>query len=59
MPTYSYECELGHPYEEVRAMTDPQEREICPKPDCGKRLRRKFETSPILFKGRGFYSTGG
>jgi putative FmdB family regulatory protein len=59
MPTYAYECEEGHPYEEARGMSDPQQREVCPKPDCAKSLRRKFESSSILFKGRGFYSTGG
>lgn len=59
MPTYQYVCEVGHPYEEVRGMSDPQQRTVCPKPDCAKPLKRKFETAPIMFKGRGFYSTGG
>lgn len=59
MPTYSYECLNGHPYKEERGMRDPQQRTTCPKPGCGKELKRKFETSPIMFKGPGFYSKGG
>jgi putative FmdB family regulatory protein len=59
MPTYCYTCESGHPYEEVRAMSEEQQRTVCPKPDCAKPLKRVFETAPIMFKGRGFYSTGG
>jgi putative FmdB family regulatory protein len=59
MPTYSYECEVGHSYEEVRGMSDPQQRTACPKSDCAKPLKRKFETTPIMFKGQGFYSNRG
>lgn len=60
MPTYEYECEAnGHPYDETRGMSDPQQRTICPKPDCGSPLKRKWNTPPITFKGRGFYANGG
>jgi len=59
MPTYNYRCTTGHPYSEYRGMTDPQQRTTCPKPDCGATLLRVFESTPITFKGRGFYSTGG
>lgn len=60
MPTYDYKCEAnGHPYREVRPMSEDQQRTTCPKPDCGSPLKRVFESSPVLFKGRGFYSTGG
>lgn len=59
MPTYEYVCANGHPYKEERRMKDGPQRTTCPKPDCGKELKRKFETSPIMFKGSGFYSTNG
>ena len=59
MPTYVYTCEVGHVYKEVRKMSEPQQRTTCPKPDCATTLKRKFDTSPIMFKGKGFYSTGG
>lgn len=59
MPTYTYRCEDGHPYSETRPMDADQSRTICPKPDCGKRLHRVFQSVPTHFKGRGFYSTGG
>lgn len=60
MPTYKYQCEKNsHSYSETRSMNEDQAKTVCPKPDCGSPLKRVFETSAIMFKGRGFYSTGG
>ena len=59
MPTYSYVCQIGHPYTETRGISDPQQRNICPKPGCAKELKRKFENTAVIFKGKGFYSNGG
>lgn len=60
MATYEYKCKANnHDYVEVRSMDAPQQRTVCPKPDCSSELIRVFGTSAIMFKGRGFYSTGG
>ena len=59
MPTYTYRCENGHPYEEHRSMTEDQQQTVCPKPDCGATLRRLYDAAPIQFKGKGFYSSRG
>lgn len=57
MPTYEYVCDNKHGYVEKRSMTEPQRRERCP--ECDSKLKRKFEPSPIQFRGKGFYKTGG
>jgi len=59
MPTYEYKCPNGHPYTETRSVHETLERTTCPKPGCGLRLERVFSSTPVHFKGRGFYSTGG
>lgn len=59
MATYEYKCENGHPYTEVRSMTEEQQRTLCPKPDCSTKLTRVYSSAPVIFKGRGFYKTGG
>jgi putative FmdB family regulatory protein len=59
MATYEYKCESGHLYTEVRPMTQEQTRDTCPKPDCSKKLNRVYSAAPAIFKGKGFYSTGG
>lgn len=59
MATYEYRCEEGHPYTEVRPMTEEQQRTICPDPNCATKLIRVFGSTAVVFKGRGFYKTGG
>ncbi len=59
MPTYSYACEIGHPYIETRGISDPQQRTTCPKPDCAKKLKRKFENTAVVFKGKGILTLTG
>lgn len=58
MPTYTYKCEDGHEYQEVRGMTEDQRQTVCPKPDCGKNLKRIYDTNPIQFKGSGWAGKG-
>ena len=55
MPVYEYECgnclfrfEMKHGFEE-----EPQA--ICPQ--CQGRARRVFQSTPVIFKGSGFYIT--
>jgi putative FmdB family regulatory protein len=57
MATYDYTCSNGHSHTEERPMTADQLIIYCP--ECGELLRRVFSDTPVLFKGRGFYSTGG
>jgi putative FmdB family regulatory protein len=60
MATYEYKCENnGHTYTEVRHMSEEQKRTICVKPDCGSKLVRVYSAAAAIFKGKGFYSTGG
>jgi putative FmdB family regulatory protein len=59
MATYEYKCSNGHEYIEVRSMTEDQKKTECD--ECGEKLNRSFSGSvpSVVFKGSGFYSTGG
>jgi putative FmdB family regulatory protein len=57
MATYEYKCPSEHLYTEVRAMSEEQKVTKCPT--CGEPLSRIYSTAAAIFKGRGFYSTGG
>lgn len=57
MATYEYKCSNEHPYTEVRPMNEEQKTTECPT--CGQHLSRIYSTATAIFKGRGFYSTGG
>jgi putative FmdB family regulatory protein len=57
MATYEYKCSAEHLYTEVRPMNEEQKTTKCPT--CGEPLSRIFSTATAIFKGRGFYSTGG
>lgn len=53
MPTYQYACtSCGHHLEAVQAFTDAALTE-CPA--CAGRLRKRFSSVGIVFKGSGFY----
>jgi putative FmdB family regulatory protein len=54
LPTYQYVCKKGHPYEEIRSMTEDQRRKTCVNKGCGTKLSRVFSAPPITFKGAGF-----
>lgn len=57
MAIYEYKCSQGHMYEEERPMTEKQKVIDCPT--CGERLSRIFTSNGVIFKAKGFYSTGG
>ena len=55
MPTYSYECtECGDRFDIAQAFTDDA-LTTCEK--CSGRLRKRFNSVGIVFKGSGFYRT--
>jgi len=54
MPTYEYICENEHPYQEVRSIFADQEAFECL--ECGAKLKRVFESTPVTFEGDGFYA---
>jgi len=59
MATYEYECEKGHYNIQERPMTEEQTIYTCSAPECIEALKRIYSAPAALFKGRGFYSTGG
>jgi putative FmdB family regulatory protein len=53
VPTYQYACtECGHQLEAVQSFTDEPLTE-CPV--CSGRLRKRFSSVGVVFKGSGFY----
>lgn len=55
MPTYSYECtECADRFDVVQAFTDDS-LTTCKK--CSGRLRKRFNSVGVVFKGSGFYRT--
>lgn len=59
MATYEYICADGHSNIQVRGMSEEQVVFTCEQETCNAWLKRVWEASPIVFKGRGFYKTGG
>ncbi len=55
MPTYEYECSLCQFHFERRQGFDDEPVAICPK--CQGKTRRVLYSTPIIFKGSGFYIT--
>ncbi len=55
MPTYSYQCtECGNRFDIVQAFTDDA-LTACER--CSGRLRKRFNSVGVVFKGSGFYRT--
>jgi putative FmdB family regulatory protein len=55
MPIYEYECvHCHHRFELKQGFHDKPQAE-CPQ--CKKKAKRIFHSSPIIFKGSGFYIT--
>jgi putative FmdB family regulatory protein len=53
MPTYEYECENGHAFEEFQSIV-AEPLNLCPI--CGGKARRKISGGTgLIFKGSGFY----
>jgi len=55
MPIYDYECNLCQFRFEKRQRFDEEPIDTCPK--CQGNLRRVIHSTPLLFKGSGFYIT--
>jgi len=55
MPTYEYECGSCHHRFERKQRFDEEPVAMCPK--CGGKARRVIHSTPIIFKGSGFYTT--
>ncbi|HLV58355.1 MAG TPA: FmdB family zinc ribbon protein [Natronosporangium sp.] len=55
MPTYQYTCTAcGHELEAVQSFTDDP---LTQCPACNGRLRKRFGSVGVVFKGPGFYRT--
>lgn len=54
MPTYDYTCENEHKYSEMRSIKEDQKVTECP--ECGEKLIRIFESTPVIFQAPGFYA---
>ncbi len=55
MPTYSYQCtECGNRFDIVQAFTDDA---LTTCEHCSGRLRKRFNSVGVVFKGSGFYRT--
>lgn len=53
MPTYAYACkDCGHAFDIVQSFSDDS-LAVCPQ--CQGRLRKKFGSVGVTFKGTGFY----
>lgn len=55
MPTYAYECKDCHHQFDVHQSFSEDSLTTCP--ECSGRLRKKFNTVGVVFKGSGFYRT--
>lgn len=55
MPTYAYACkDCGHAFDIQQSFSDDS-LTICP--ECEGKLRKKFNSVGVVFKGSGFYRT--
>lgn len=55
MPIYEYECDGCHHRFEKRQGFDAEPVSTCPR--CQGRAHRVIHSVPVIFKGKGFYST--
>lgn len=55
MPTYDYECEMGHRFEAFQSMKDEPLQQCV---ECGAKVKRLIGPGAgFLFRGDGFYIT--
>jgi predicted nucleic acid-binding Zn ribbon protein len=59
MATYEYICIAGHSNIQTRPMTQEQTVFECELDNCSSELKRVYDAASVVFKGRGFYKTGG
>ena len=55
MPIYEYECGRCQFRVEMKQGFDEEPQAMCPQ--CQGRARRVFHSTPVIFKGSGFYVT--
>lgn len=56
MPVYPYQCPSCETKQEhTRSIHDKEPEYMCP--ECGYRMVRVYEPTPVAFKGGGFYQT--
>ena len=55
MPIYEYECGLCHFRFERKQGFHEEPVAVCP--ECQGKVRRVIHSSPVIFKGSGFYTT--
>jgi putative FmdB family regulatory protein len=55
MPVYEYECGHCRFRFEMKQGFDEEPQAMCPQ--CQSRARRVFHSTPVIFKGSGFYVT--
>jgi putative FmdB family regulatory protein len=55
MPVYEYECGSCRFRFEMKQGFDEEPQSLCPQ--CQGRVRRVFHSTPVIFKGSGFYVT--
>jgi putative FmdB family regulatory protein len=55
MPIYEYECGHCRYRFEMKQGFDEEPQAMCPQ--CQGRARRVFHSTPVIFKGSGFYVT--
>lgn len=55
MPIYEYECgQCSHRFD-IKQGFDDEPEAMCPQ--CQGRCRRVFHSTPVIYKGSGFYIT--
>ena len=60
MAMYDYVCEEGHTTTHERGMSEPEPETLtCSKESCTSAPKRVYSAPATIFKGRGFFSTGG
>ena len=59
MATYEYTCDDNHVYVDERPMADEDAIVGSKCEICTKELKRVYSSAAAIFKGKGFYSTGG
>ena len=55
MPIYEYECNICHFHFDKRQSFNEEPVAICP--NCQGKARRVLQSTPVIFKGSGFYVT--
>jgi len=55
VPVYEYECSACHCHFERKQNFDDEPVAMCP--ECQGKARRVIHSTPIIFKGSGFYIT--